>query len=160
MKLPMKLYVASPLGFSEAGRQFYYDTLLPRLAASACEILDPWMLTDAAKIKAVSDMPYGAAKRDAWRSLGAEIGRNNAAAIAACDTLLAVLDGSDVDSGTASEIGYAFALKKRIVGYRSDFRLAGDNEGAIVNLQVEYFIRQSGGTIVTGLDAVADALRS
>ena len=155
----MKLYVASPLGFSEAGRQFYYDTLLPRLTASGCDILDPWILTDAAKIKAASDMPYGTEKRDAWRKLCAEIGRNNAAAIADCDVLLAVLDGSDVDSGTASEIGYAFALKKRIVGYRSDFRLAGDNEGAIVNLQVEYFIRQSGGTIVTGLDAVADALR-
>jgi nucleoside 2-deoxyribosyltransferase len=156
---PVKLYVASPLGFSEAGRQFYYDTLLPRLTTSGCEILDPWMLTDAAKIKAASDMPYGSEKRDAWRKLCAEIGRNNAAAIADCDALLAVLDGSDVDSGTAAEIGYAFALKKHIVGYRSDFRLAGDNEGAIVNLQVEYFIRQSGGTIVTDLDAVAEALR-
>ena len=156
----MKLYVASPLGFSEAGRQFYYDTLLPRLAASGCEILDPWMLTDAAKIKAASDMPYGQDKRETWRKLCADIGHNNAAAIADCDALLAVLDGSDVDSGTASEIGFAFALKKRIVGYRSDFRLAGDNDGAIVNLQVEYFIRASGGTIVTGLDAIADALRA
>jgi len=156
----MKLYVASPLGFSEAGRQFYYDRLLPRLAAAGCEILDPWTLTDAAKIKAASDMPYGQDKRDAWRKLCAEIGRNNAEAIADCDALLAVLDGSDVDSGTAAEIGFAFALKKRIVGYRSDFRLAGDNDGAIVNLQVEYFIRESGGTIVTELDAIADALRS
>jgi hypothetical protein len=34
-------------------------------------------------------------------------------------------------------------------------RLSADNEGAMVNLQVEYFIRQSGGDIVTSL---ADAL--
>jgi nucleoside 2-deoxyribosyltransferase len=156
----VKLYVASPLGFSEAGRHFYAGMLLPRLAACGFDILDPWTLTDAAKIKAVSDMPYGAERRDAWRTLSAEIGRNNAAAIAACDALLAVLDGSDVDSGTAAEIGFAFALKKPIVGYRSDFRLAGDNDGAIVNLQVEYFIRASGGTIVTELDAIEEAVRA
>ena len=44
---------------------------------------------------------------------------------------------------------------KPILGYRGDLRLAADNEGASVNLQVEYFIRQSGGDIVTSL---ADAL--
>jgi len=60
-----------------------------------------------------------------------------------------VLDGSDVDSGTAAEIGYAFAQKKKIFGYRSDFRLAADNEGAMVNLQVEYFICASGGDLFT-----------
>ena len=71
--------------------------------------------------------------------------------------MLAVLDGVDVDSGTASEVGYAFARGKRIVGYRGDFRPAAENEGCTVNLQVEYFIRASGGTIVTKIDAIADA---
>jgi len=156
----MKLYVASPLGFSEGGRQFHDEVLIPRLVACGCEILDPWKLTDEAKIVAVARMPYGEERREAWRALSGEIGHNNALAIAECDALFAVLDGSDVDSGTAAEIGYAFGLKKKIIGYRSDFRLASDNEGTIVNLQVEYFIRESGGTIVTGLDAVADALRS
>jgi nucleoside 2-deoxyribosyltransferase len=154
----MKLYLASPLGFSEAGRHFYGEVLIPRLAALGCEILDPWVLTEAAKIEAVSHMAYGAEKREAWRALSIEIGRNNAAAITACDVLFAVLDGPDVDSGTAAEIGYAFALEKRIVGYRGDFRLAGDNDGSIVNLQVEYFIRESGGTIVTDLAAIPAAL--
>jgi nucleoside 2-deoxyribosyltransferase len=60
-----------------------------------------------------------------------------------------------VDSGTASEIGYACAKGKPILGYRGDFRLSADNEGSMVNLQVEHFIRQSGGDIVTSL---ADAL--
>jgi nucleoside 2-deoxyribosyltransferase len=69
--------------------------------------------------------------------------------------VFAILDGVDVDSGTAAEIGYAFAKGKPILGYRGDFRLSADNEGSIVNLQVEYFIRQSGGDIVTN---VADAL--
>jgi len=154
----MKLYVASPLGFSEGGRQFHDGALIPRLVACGCEVLDPWKLTDEAKIVAVARMPYGEARREAWRELSGEIGHNNAAAIAQCDALFAVLDGSDVDSGTAAEIGYAFALKKRIIGYRSDFRLAADNEGTIVNLQVEYFIRESGGTIITALDEIADAV--
>lgn len=71
------------------------------------------------------------------------------------DAVLSILDGPDVDSGTAAEIGYAFAKNKPIVGYRGDFRLSADNVGGIVNLQVEYFIRASGGTIVTAFDAIA-----
>jgi nucleoside 2-deoxyribosyltransferase len=156
----MKLYVASPLGFSEAGREFYNGVLIPKLAALGLEILDPWTLTDAGRIAAAAGLPYGAAKREAWRELSVEIGRNNAAAIEACDALLAVLDGVDVDSGTAAEIGYAAALGKKIIGYRGDFRLAADNEGTTVNLQVEYFIRRSGGAIVSELAAIAGALRA
>ena len=44
-------------------------------------------------------------------------------------------------------------------GYaRIDFRLAADNDGSIVNLQVEYFIRQSGGQIITRIADLAGAL--
>jgi len=156
----MKLYVAGPLGFSEAGRAFYNGVLIPKLAARGCDILDPWTLTDGDRIEAVAGLPYGAEKREAWRKLSIEIGRSNAAAIERCDMLLAVLDGTDVDSGTAAEIGYACAPGRRIVGYRGDFRLAADNEGGIVNLQVEYFIRQSGGEIVTELAEIPGALRA
>jgi nucleoside 2-deoxyribosyltransferase len=69
--------------------------------------------------------------------------------------LIAVLDGVDVDSGTAAEIGFAYALGMRIFGLRTDFRLAGDNLGSIVNLQVQYFIEQSGGRVVETVDEVA-----
>ena len=155
----MKLYVASPLGFSEAGREFYTGVLIPKLAALGLDILDPWALTDGDRIAAVARLAYGAERREAWRKLSIEIGRNNAGAIEACDAVLAVLDGTDVDSGTAAEIGYACALGKKIVGYRGDFRLAADNEGTTVNLQVEYFIRQSGGTVVTELAGIPGALR-
>ena len=73
---------------------------------------------------------------------------------------MAVLDGTDVDSGTAAEIGYAFARGKLIVGYRGDFRLSADNEGSTVNLQVEYFIRASGGTIVERYEDLGPSLRA
>jgi len=115
-------------------------------------------LTDQAKIDAVLKLPYGAEKRDAWRRLNPEIGGNNRAGIDRSDMVLAVLDGVDVDSGTAAEIGYAFAKGKPILGYRGDFRLSADNEGSIVNLQVEYFIRQSGGDIITKIAELGPAL--
>ena len=151
----MKIYLAGPLGFSEAGRFYQESMLLPTLGRTGHELLDPWKLTDQNKIDAIVAMPYGPAKRNAWRSLNSEIGRNNRLAIDRSDIVFAILDGVDVDSGTAAEIGYACAKGKPILGYRGDFRLSADNEGAMVNLQVEYFIRASGGDIVTGL---ADAL--
>jgi nucleoside 2-deoxyribosyltransferase len=52
------------------------------------------------------------------------------------DIVLAVLDGgSDVDSGTAWEMGYAYARGKKILGLKTDFRTFG--EEGIVNLMME-----------------------
>jgi nucleoside 2-deoxyribosyltransferase len=115
-------------------------------------------LTDQAKVDAVLRLPYGPGRRGAWRELNVEIGGNNRAAIDRCDAVFVVLDGVDVDSGSAAEVGYAFAKGKPILGYRGDFRLSADNEGSIVNLQVEYFIRQSGGDIITQMADLEAAL--
>lgn len=120
-------------------------------------MIDPWALTSASTLARARRQPEGA-RRAALALANARIARTNHDAIDRADAVVAVLDGVDVDSGTAAEIGYAFARGKRIVGYRGDFRLAGDNEGAVVNLQVEYFIRASGGTIVTRLADLPRAL--
>jgi nucleoside 2-deoxyribosyltransferase len=154
----VKIYTAGPLGFSEAGRAFHRDYVLPEVKRLGHDALDPWTLTDPSRINAVLRLPYGEARRDAWRKLNVEIGGNNRAAIDACDLVFAVLDGADVDSGTAAEIGYAFAKAKPIIGYRGDFRISADNEGSIVNLQVEYFIHQSGGEIIPTLAELEAAL--
>ena len=69
-----------------------------------------------------------------------------------CDGVIAVLDGPDVDSGTASEIGYTFALGKTILGYRGDFRLSSENEFGKVNIMVQYLIEKSGGKIVSSVE--------
>jgi len=155
-----RIYLAGPLGFSEAGRHFYNAVLIPHVQGLGYEVLDPWTLTASGRIETVQSMPYGAAKREAWRKLNLEMGATNRAAIDAARGVVAVLDGTDVDSGTAAEIGYAFARGKLIVGYRGDFRLSADNEGSIVNLQVEYFIRESGGTIVERYEDLGPALGS
>jgi nucleoside 2-deoxyribosyltransferase len=154
----MKIYLAGPLGFSEAGRLFHKNVIVPEVARLGHEPLDPWELTPQSQIDAVTALPYGTERRDAWRKLDQVIGGNNRAAIDRCVLVFAVLDGTDVDSGTACEIGYAFAKGKPILGYRGDLRLSSDNEGTIVNLQVEYFIRESGGTIIRRFADFADAL--
>ncbi|MCX5895687.1 MAG: nucleoside 2-deoxyribosyltransferase [Proteobacteria bacterium] len=80
-------------------------------------------------------------------------------AIEKANGVVAVLDGVDVDSGTASEIGCACARGKPILGFRSDFRLTGDNESCTVNVQVEYFIEKSGGKVVTNLSELKAELK-
>ena len=155
-----RVYLASPLGFSQAGRLFYEMVLIPVVRDLGFEVLDPWASNDPTRIAAVAAMPPGPDRVDAWRALNLEIGAANRDAIDRADGVVAVLDGVDVDSGTAAEIGYAFARGRWIVGYRGDFRLSADNEGGIVNLQVEYFIRASGGTIVERYEDLAKALAS
>lgn len=59
----------------------------------------------------------------------------NMEAIDSSDIIVAVIDGTDVDSGTSWEIGYAFAKGKTIIGLRTDFRTLGI-EGT-VNLMIE-----------------------
>ena len=50
---------------------------------------------------------------------------------------MALLDGVQVDDGTAWEIGYAYAKGKPVVGVRTDFRNAGDTTHGRVNAMIE-----------------------
>jgi nucleoside 2-deoxyribosyltransferase len=150
------IYVASPNGFTEPGRR-YNAEVVASLRAAGYDVLDPWDVDPGIVQSFVTALarPPGPERAEALASANAAVGRENEQAIRRASGLLAVLDGTDVDSGTASEIGFAFALGLPIVGLRTDVRTAGDNEAAVVNLQVEYFIRASGGVIATTL---ADAI--
>jgi len=152
------VYLAGPLGFAESGRVFQDAQLIPLIKAAGFDVLNPWELTEPKLIRSAADLEYGVERQKKWQEVNLIIGHNNAQAIGRSDLLVAVLDGPDVDSGTAAEIGFAAALGKPIVGYRNDLRLSCDNEGAVVNLQVEYFIRKSGGTIVRDLNSLRDEL--
>ncbi len=59
----------------------------------------------------------------------------NISAIDGCDCIVALLDGVDVDSGTAFEVGYAKALDIPVMGIRTDYRTLG-SEGT-VNLMIQ-----------------------
>jgi nucleoside 2-deoxyribosyltransferase len=113
-------------------------------------VLDPWDGESAALFAAADDLDEPA-RTARLVGVNALVGRRNAELLDRCDGVLAIVDGVDVDSGTAAEIGYAGAIGKPVVGLRTDLRPAGDNPGTPVNLQVAYFISASGGRICTDL---------
>lgn len=59
----------------------------------------------------------------------------NKTALEESDVIVAIIDGADADSGTAWEMGYAFAQKKPVIALRTDFRRVGHHEH--VNLMLE-----------------------
>ena len=61
----------------------------------------------------------------------------NVQALNQCDLMVAILDGPQVDDGTAWEIGYFFSQGKKILGIRTDFRRAGESVESRVNLMIE-----------------------
>lgn len=149
------IYLASPLGFAASTHGFMDELTLA--LREVIDVRNPWddqrFAEDFAHLATVDSVT---ARADRLGEINTELGRANTESIDAADGLFAVLDGVDVDSGTAAEIGYAFARGKRVCGLRTDFRLAGDNHGSIVNLQVQYFIERSGGKVVTTIDEFVD----
>jgi nucleoside 2-deoxyribosyltransferase len=144
-----RCYVASALGFTEAGVYYYEHVYLPALATVVTPV-DPWALTTAHEVAEAR-----AARRE--REFALEIGARNADAIRGCTLLAAHLDGQEVDSGTAAEVGFAAALGLRCFGLRTDMREAGE-PGVSVNLQVEHFIVASGGMLCTRLEQLVEEL--
>jgi len=66
----------------------------------------------------------------------ASVFRKNLHALDRARVVVAVLDGPDVDSGTAWEIGYAFAKGIPVVGVRFDYWQSG--EDGSVNLMIRH----------------------
>src|SRR5271169_5932048 len=131
------IYFAGPLGFSEAGTNFSHAVLIPELERPGYIVINPFDLADRVRrISAIRAMPAGDQRIQAWQKFNFDNGQGNRDAIDQCDIVFAVLDGIDVNSGTAAEIGYAFARRKPIIGYRGDSRLSSDNEGGKINGQV------------------------
>jgi len=58
----------------------------------------------------------------------------NVEALERCGVVVANLNGMNEDSGTAWEVGYAFALGKRIIGLRDDMR--GAESGLPLNIML------------------------
>ena len=119
----MKVYQAGPL-FTEA-EILWHRAFTKKLTATGHEVQWPGDFFTQEEI-------------DAW---GADAPRHimnrDRAAIDACDVVVALLDGTQVDDGTAWEIGYAYARNKPVVGIRTDFRNAGDTDHGCVNAMIE-----------------------
>jgi nucleoside 2-deoxyribosyltransferase len=110
----MKIYLAGPL-FTSPERQFNAD-LARFLGEMGHEV---WLPQDKEPreltAKSIFDMDMEGVK---WANI-----------------VVACMDGSDPDSGTCFECGYAYE-KKPIICYRTDFRGAGDIDGAKYNLML------------------------
>ncbi len=83
----------------------------------------------------------------------ARIFSENLNALESADIVVAVIEGADADSGTAWEMGYAKARGKPVLGLRTDFRRAGQNE------QVNLMLEQS-SIIVRSKDDLLECLNS
>jgi nucleoside 2-deoxyribosyltransferase len=114
-----RVYLAAPL-FSEAERAYnifianllrehFFDVYLPQEAG---DDTDTRLKTEQAQI-------FSKNKRN----------------LEGADIVVAVIDGPDADSGTAWEMGYAYAHNIPVIAVRTDFRRAGRHE--LVNLMLE-----------------------
>jgi nucleoside 2-deoxyribosyltransferase len=112
----MRVFIAAPL-FSQAEREFNlkidqvlrsagFETVLPQR-----DIGDLWE-----HFKKHGEEAY----RDVYL--------RDLEAIKNSDVVVAVLDGNDVDSGVAFELGYARALGKPIIGIKTDVRKFAEGE--------------------------------
>jgi len=155
-----KIYLASPYGFAESTRAFIRQ-LRETLRENHHEVQDPWEL-GGPLVNDFHRQSQGIPlerRQEMREDLNRRLGALNRETIESVDTVVAALDGPDVDSGTASEIGFAFGIGKRVFGYREDLRRTGE-EGTIVNLQVQYWIEESGGRIVSSVPELIKALET
>ncbi len=129
----MKLYLAGPI-FSEADQNWLRALkekieLYCREKRLGLQVVWPYELMDSETAQRLGPMAKG------------EIFRLCKGHLEDTDVLIACLDGSQVDDGTAWEIGYYFARKPgnrhRILGIRTDFRRAGETAFSTVNLMIE-----------------------
>jgi nucleoside 2-deoxyribosyltransferase/predicted secreted protein len=132
-----RVYLAAPL-FSRAEKE-YNISLFETLASHFFEVYLPQEVGDD------SHHRDNKAHRDIFN--------RHLAALENTDIVVAVIDGADADSGTAWEMGYAYAHAIPVIAIRTDFRMAGHHEH--VNLMLE-----QSGLVVHSAEDLLEALRS
>ena len=138
----MRVYLAAPL-FTPYERG-YLDSCAARLREHGFEVFVPHEQALAL-----------------GKTTAAEIFAKDLEGLAGAEAVLALLDGPQVDDGTACEIGLFYALmqsdpaKKGIVGLLTDLRSLRLEEGHGLNLFVEGCIAASGEVTISLEDAVA-----
>jgi nucleoside 2-deoxyribosyltransferase len=125
----MKIYLAGPL-FTQAERRWN------RELAAALTKLKP-------DLEIILPQDVETEFRDD-RSDFTAIFRRNVESIEISDAIVAILDGSDSDSGTAWECGYAFAKDKPVIGVRTDLRVSeNENLNAMLSQSSDVVFQES-----------------
>ena len=132
-----QIYLAAPL-FSQAER-IYNATLADLMKQHLFDVFLPQEAGDdiATRTKNDQEQIFSKNINDLYRA----------------DIVVAVIEGADANSGTAWEMGYAFAHNKPVIAIRTDFRRAGANER--VNLMLE-----ETSTVVTDSSELLESLKS
>ncbi|MDD7478147.1 MAG: nucleoside 2-deoxyribosyltransferase [Desulfovibrio sp.] len=123
----MRIYQAGPL-FSEAERE-WHKALKARLLTAGHEVIWPGDLITQEEIAEWGD------------EAPARILQRDLEGIISCKAVVALLDGPQVDDGTAFEIGYAYAKGIPVFGVRTDFRVCGDTPKGSLNAMIEGSLR-------------------
>jgi len=139
------IYVAGPL-FSQAEREFL-EKLVNILAKSAN--LDP-VENFFLPHRDGGELGKGPTRKHIFNL---DINKINSA-----NVIIALLDGQDSDSGTCIELGYAYALNKKILGILTDFRsyCTNDHEPHKPNLMI-WGVCENGNTIFNNLESLSFA---
>lgn len=137
----MRIYQAGPL-FSEAEIR-WHQAFKAKLTEAGYDVLWPGEFFTQEEINAWGPE---APKR---------IMEQDSTAIDQSDAVVALLDGAQVDDGTAWEIGYAYAKGIPVIGIRTDFRRGGDTPASCVNAMFEGSCK----SIVRDVEGVLDALK-
>jgi len=111
IKNKKKMYLAAPL-FSEA--ELKYNFYLKSILSPYFEVFLPQ--EDGELI--LNLIKNGVSNRVAAN----KIFNSDVKAIKRCDVILVVLDGRAIDEGAAFELGLAFALGKKCIGFQTDIR--------------------------------------
>jgi len=139
------VYVAGPL-FSEAERD-YLERMVEELARrSGLNPLSNFFLPH----RDGGELGKGPPRKHIF---ALDIGK-----IRSADFVVALLDGQDCDSGTCVELGYAYAINKKIFGLLTDFRSYHTNglEPHRPNLMV-WGVCETGNTLHNSLESLANA---
>ena len=114
----MRIFLAAPL-FCESELEFNSE-IASRLRSAG---FDVWLAQESSSYK-----KGPAHEKD-------KIFKKDISALRVSDLVVAVLDGVDVDTGVAFELGYACASGKTLVGLKTDYRTFSKTEE--VNLMIE-----------------------
>ena len=153
-KKQLKVYLASPLGFSLENNH-YRERIKEHLRLLDCTVFDPWEQPEVTRrFGEALAMEDSLLRLKAIREAAAFTGAVNASGLRSSDVVLAVLDGAEPDSGTVSEIGFGAGIGKRCFGLRTDFRDMGDLPGLPLNLQLLFFIEETGGRLFREIEEI------
>ena len=131
--MPHIIYQAGPL-FSEAERDWHKKLTL-RLEEAGHTVVWPYALFSEGAIA------------EAGRDAVGRIFSTCRSAIDGCTCVVALLDGTQVDDGTAWEIGYAYAKRMPVYGIRTDTRVAGETPYNRTNSMIEGCLAGFAGSI-------------